>query len=909
MIQFKLIFLVHCASSIYFKDYSSILLVYSSLTDISQLERFSSFEQSLNMSSSTNLSDFDQYLGIEMIVDISSDKTYFYLLDQVSQYLNVIYLTSTVENEISHSYYRFYSRHNINSKALAAIFILNSLNWERFAVLSHESYQNIIILSHIQSSGFKPKSIITYSSDVDYNFLHAIISNLKSQNIKYIVIIDTNFMSLFYINIILSSFYYNSYGNYIFLISDENSQGFIDGSVILSDPYSPNQIFESINSTLSKINYFSHKHMLELCPNFQCNNYFDLLNVQRGMNIKVGTWSNTLSLISPIIFPGNNYESFLPVKPAEFIITKLDDYTTQLLTGNSKEEAGWYKGAEYAIERSNLNNQIIEGKFKLNELHCEKNGSDWLENCFLDNSFKIDKVFLSHFWKNDTMRVFKSLMDTGILVPQIGFFSTTLKNESLNYIGKIVSIGLDFDETFLNLWTVVKNYGWEDFIVFTTDDVYDMNYYRQFLILIEKLGVRIRNPDHYRIFPTNYSRTDFNQYKDFFEFALLSRCRIFYLLISNNGDIIEGLYDIGIKKGDAIIIGNLNIYKFLLEDIPTKYMKKRQEMLSSSILTSINEYVGEFGQEIKLEIEEKYNTTKFLCYAFDSILLLENTFNYANIRGINLEDISMFYYSFINQKTFGCSGTIIFADEVNHRKTYEVALEQLIYDKKLKKLKPKTIAVINRLSATSIRLIQSPVWFNSSATPKNYVDIGLCGFDKRDSVPSGKGRMVLALVSIAALIICALSSFFSTKLYYFPILYEEKQVVGSGSDNLFLLFFPVQTAQYLSLFSNRGILKTLLKNSIYLFAGDLFGFLNADFDLFWTLYLILLIYSFVISLSSALFAYYWKNLDELKGFLHKALIFFYREFYACINKFTIYANNTNAIQHIRMYRINRRAFD
>ena len=145
MNNFKLSFIVYCACSVYFQDYSRILLVYSSFTDSYQFLRFSSFKLSLNMSTSPNLSDFDQYLGIEMIVDISSHKSFFCLLDQVSEYLNIFYLTSTVENEISHSNYRFYSRHNINSKALAAISILNSFKWESFALLSEESYENIII--------------------------------------------------------------------------------------------------------------------------------------------------------------------------------------------------------------------------------------------------------------------------------------------------------------------------------------------------------------------------------------------------------------------------------------------------------------------------------------------------------------------------------------------------------------------------------------------------------------------------------------------------------------------------------------------------------------------------------------------------------------------------------------------
>ena len=215
---------------------------------------------------------------------------------------------------------------------------------------------------------------------------------------------------------------------------------------------------------------------------------------------------------------------------------------------------------------------------------------------------------------------------------------------------------------------------------------------------------------------------------------------------------------------------------------------------------------------------------------------------------------------------------------MSHRKTYEIALELLIYDKKYKKLKPKTIGVINRLSATNIRLIQSPVWFNSSSTPTNYVDIGLCGFDLRDSKPSSKGRLVLALISIAALVVSVIASYMSTKYYNSPIICEDRQVVGSVSDILYLLFFPAQLAQYLSLVSNRGILQSFLKNSIFLFAGDLFGFLGADFDLFWTLYLILLLYSFLISLLSALFAYFWKSLDELKSCSQRALIFVIEHF-------------------------------
>ena len=889
MLILKLSYLYLLTKSVISYDPDSVLITYSSSTDPFLLDNFSSFNSSLNLSTSADISDFTHYSTIEIIVDISSNSQFFPLLDQVSEILNIFYLTSTIETKTTHSKFRFYSGPSLESRAQAASSIISSFKWEKLGIYCKNNFENLVISDFILSLSSKTILTDTYRSYGVPMFNEFIRSSIISRNIQYLVIIDNEYLSLSRMIFALNQNNFFKYGNYLLIISNLVNLISTEGSVVLSDHNSPDiksaqgLTFTSISTLLNQATSFSYNSILQLCPGHQCHKYFSIFNVQSSIPVQVGTYSNSLILNSSITFLGNNSETFIPLRETQIFISKLDESSTALLAGKSAEQALWYKGAEYAVERSNYYNQVIGSRIRLNLLKCEKNQSDWLEECFRDNKDKIGSAFLSQFWMGDSVKSFYEFNNVKY-VPQMVPFSIDGGNEtdydSMDYdeFKSLVRMGLDFDEVVYNIWILLIGFQWKDFIVFTTDDPVDFKYYQIYLDIVNKAGGKIRNPEGMRVFPKNYTRDDFEQYREIFHFAKESRCRIFHLLITKNGDIIEGLYDIGIKKGDAIIMGSLNIYNFLLEDIETKYLKKRQFILTSALLTSIQEYKGDYGKTIKSELEFKYGTSKFLCLTFDTISVLQNAFNYMILKGLDYENTNKLLFIIGSQKSTECSGSLIFPPNLKHRITYEVSIEQLTFNKNSKNLKPVTIAILNRYSATSINLIQEPTWHNSTTTPSNYVFIGSCGFDLRDSSSSSQGRTTLFVLSLLALTLCIVSSYLSTKFYYYPILYEDKKVVGSLSDILFLVFFLFELAQFLCFDHGDGIVRMLAEQTINLFGWDFFIFFDAEFDKFWTLYLILILYSFFLSLGLAVLSVYWKGLDEFYSFFHRVLVFIMEHF-------------------------------
>ena len=283
----------------------------------------------------------------------------------------------------------------------------------------------------------------------------------------------------------------------------------------------------------------------------------------------------------------------------------------------------------------------------------------------LYNPFPI--LYLTSYWHVSAYGNSEALKSMNISIPQISPFAQKSIVESKDDMPYFVKMSVSEEEFFTNGYNFLKSLGWNSVILYATNDE---AFYGMFLVaekLCKARGINVLNPEHLRVFPQNYSRTDFEKYREYFDVARKSRCKVFLIFAWDRGPIWEGLYDIGYRKGEFYSIGDFSTIEYMSRPAEEQYKKKWRELIVGSFILGYKEWNGDIGQRIYKELSEMYDDDiSSFCMCYDTVTVATAALNYALNIGKDYENPKEFMKIIRDIRVKGCMGNIYFSRDNNN---------------------------------------------------------------------------------------------------------------------------------------------------------------------------------------------------------------------------------------------------
>jgi hypothetical protein len=399
------------------------------------------------------------------------------------------------------------------------------------------------------------------------------------------------------------------------------------------------------------------------------------------------------------------------------------------------------------------------------------------------------------------------------------------------------------------------SFNWKSIIYFGSEDAPYHSQYLEYLKIIESINIQIVNPVETRLFPGNYSSQDFEKYKSFFLFVKKVKCRIFLLSTPYSADILEGFYDVGLRKEDVIVLSGMSIYYSMGTLVSEERLRKRKEFLNSIFVFTYKEWVGELGEQLYTEISAYVPyTPTYLCVTYDTISVLKSSIIHLLTLGEDYEDPSILMSSLRTQRLTGCMGSIYFLHDSNVVATFKLGLGKMAFNDSSGQLLITYFATSNKYDTTIIQYSKPVEWPDGTTeTPSNFIYFGKCGLDERLVKTSKSGRTAKIAVAVSSLGISVISAVVSAKVFK-----SDLQVITEGqlpffADHLTIGYMAFSCFQVLALLGDDGIFEFVGIQEQKLIGFNLVSYYQLKQEKYWTFLRIVLFFTAFYNISAVFY--------------------------------------------------------
>ena len=389
-------------------------------------------------------------------------------------------------------------------------------------------------------------------------------------------------------------------GSYFLLKSTAIYSTSIEGSVVLVESGTENSTdnadyeFLSVSYVISKIDS-DLKNIYKICPRNICSTSHKIINIQSGAKVQIGEFNEKLVINKPLIFPGNVTST----------VSKQENTKLRLSIANGTAEiynygyyptfAYWYLAATFAKEMSNSLSEIPNFEFEFFPTNCGNTVYDanWYKLCFSKLSSELGIGYLTGIWPSGALGNLLTLRSLGVKIPQITPYGMDQQLESKSVAPEILKLSLALDEFIALSFSLYFALEWKYSVMIFSDDSAYSSLFQQLGPYLTSLGVTILNEE--KILTANYTRKDFNKYKKYFQDIKDLDCRIYIIFSTASAHIIEALYDVGVRKGESIIISDQRILENLEKtDDQDEFVFKREKLLVGGFTFLTLEFVGDY---------------------------------------------------------------------------------------------------------------------------------------------------------------------------------------------------------------------------------------------------------------------------------------------------------------------------
>ena len=474
----------------------------------------------------------------------------------------------------------------------------------------------------------------------------------------------------------------------------------------------------------------------------------------------------------------------------------------------------------------------------------------WYNICFSQIANKLGLAYLTSIWYEGSLGNLWTLENLAGFLPQISPLAQDSRLENKADYPEFIKMSLSNNDLYVIGFSFYFINNWSNLVLFASDDTYYANYL-EVLAYVKKFGINLMNPMDKQVFPSNYTRDQFEQYRDYFEGAKNSKCRVYLIYSSVTRYILEGLYDVGVYKDDLILIGDIGLINLLTTTEADKdYQYKIKDYLIYSFAIKYQEYSGSFGLQIKNQFSQIFPSIDYLGLTFDTFNVIKDSLKLIIEKGENYEDKHLLMSTMRNIKTSGVGGAISFDPDTNNRANLRYVYSQILKNDTTGEYEYVDKILIDKYGENSYVLLDPIVWTDGGATaPSDLIVEGSCPFRDFQVQDSDKGMMILYIAGSVLFTLVCITAIISYKFFksFYMELNEFRKM--SLSDYGYYFYFYIEFFQLLSMGPDQDPYKFLVNNFEVFLSLEFAIYYNLDGDKFWYLYYVTVVLAlgFVIS--------------------------------------------------------------
>ena len=399
-----------------------------------------------------------------IILDLTKKSENFPILDNISRNLETVYITLTPQLKHSFSEFRYYLRPSTETESACINELISYLEWDKFSIFSTTIFKDQNLANSVRDShSSQVFSFLPIISQISNDSLDSIVKKLiKSAGIRKLLLIGGG-SQIQELQSIIQMRKLELPGSHFIFSPDGIYSAFVNGSIILTysgtETSASEEEFELnlIMKILKNFESFYFKSILvKICPDHTCINEFSIVNIQSGIRKFVGKCLDSLIIYDQVVYPGPTLEKVTLAKSNPITVSIANGTSEPYLNTSDYSYASIYKGAEYAVYRSNMLNEIPNFHIELKSTDCGNSYPEtkWYLECFDRIKGKLGVAYLTSLASVSAYANYEVLETLKLSVPQLSPLSTLeyLNNKTqFPYLLKLGMSNFDFGESFLLL--------------------------------------------------------------------------------------------------------------------------------------------------------------------------------------------------------------------------------------------------------------------------------------------------------------------------------------------------------------------------------------------------------------------------------------------------------------------------
>ncbi|CAG9322183.1 unnamed protein product [Blepharisma stoltei] len=518
---------------------------------------------------------------------------------------------------------------------------------------------------------------------------------------------------------------------------------------------------------------------------------YSLINIKSSQKVKVGhIFDEELFLNKTLMFPGNTTK--IPNTFVSYVNISMADGRTNPGTSSSWFYPALKAAARMAVNLANEQNYL--GNFQIAVTHTDCGAESFTTSysvpCFAALKNQMGVAHLTSGFPlacYGTIQAFRALK---ISIPMISeLCGETIFNNQTTY-PEFMRVMKNYGYNSSMMANLALIFGWTNVIILYQNSTTGIDLYNYFLKSAQSSNINILNNETSRIIKNGYDKADFETYKPLFESIKNTKGRIFIMLIDPPSVyyVIEGLYDVGIRRGDAIMMFSIKVsFEIALETDPQAKLKLA-ELMYGSFAVFQDEWVGDYGLYLKDLYVRLMNSVDpvYKCFAYDSMMTVLNAIKFSIAKGDNINTPSVINKSMRLQRFTGCSGTVTFANGSNDRSQVVIVIYNTIYNSTNGKWIDIRVGTYNIASTHPFTFISSITWPGGTSGPPSDIIVKPddCPFDWKDVQSSFQGTAIFYTISFTIAAGTALLSIYIFRkwwnVYVGPLLVKKNFKFGDG---------------------------------------------------------------------------------------------------------------------------------
>ncbi|CAG9332931.1 unnamed protein product [Blepharisma stoltei] len=499
---------------------------------------------------------------------------------------------------------------------------------------------------------------------------------------------------------------------------------------------------ESSIEILSYLNFISKNH-------YRSQN-FSLVNIQNGERLIVGEiFDEKLSIFGNITFPGNS--SKIPKSEKKFLQLSIEAGSTNPIGPAIPIGLVGGYGSYAATDVINEGDSGLLTNFQIEMFNFDCGATiynaTFANACYLKDKENFGLGHVSALGSAMAIGSMTSFKQLNLTFPIVSAANGDPSLSSTAAFPMYMRVQLSNSYAFSLLPVFIRALGWQQASVLYQNDSWGISAYYYLQQGAKNNQIELKNPESSRTIPPNLDRNGVKKYLYVLQEIIDTQTRFFISLVQYPAIyfIFEEFYDLGLRKGDLVILtaltdlvpflgyDNLHLYKLYETGVP--------------IITMYGQsWVGPLGAKALSRISNAYGNQKnsYSCFYFDSVFLIAYALDYMINRGLDYTNANKLNEVMRNQQFYGCSGEVIIEKGSNDRilQTLEIFANKLDENGNL------TTYIVGQFKTQSTQLIkiEEPLVYADGSTIKptdlrntNYE----CPFPNRLIRTFAKGRALV----------------------------------------------------------------------------------------------------------------------------------------------------------------------